>query len=220
MTDATIQDAEKPKTRRSMRDRISEELAERAMKAYEKHKIVSRTDTSIVLRKRAPDGKWSWEYQVEIVAGQLGFLMLTGDADTVVFARQNGTLRQRLSWIAPETSRSFGYLREKASIGLDDGTKLALSFEPALLDDLLDDLLDGLDPEGERDAKRIEEIKEVFESPPGVESDLYDFYDRLSDAGVDICDIGDALHMVSTRVFYAWAACRRAGQLLDALDEG
>lgn len=217
----TTQETTTPKVRRDVEAQIIEDVVGLALKAYEKHEIVSRTDTSIVMRKRDRDGKlWSREYEIEIVAGALGFLMLTGDADTVVFARHGGTLRQRLAWIAPDVGRSFSYLREKASIGMDDGTKLSLKFEPELVDDMLEDVLDGFDPKDEEDAKRIQEIKEVFESPPGHESDLYDFYERLSDAGFDTADWGESLHMVSPRVIYAWAACRRAGQLLDALDEG
>lgn len=198
-----------------------EHLVTLATNAFAKHEIRSRTETSVVIQRRNDDGSWSNYYAAEIVAGALSHLIVTGDIDTVVFARQSGSLRSRLGWIAPKAERdrivepSWRYLVEKATIGMTCNRKLSTEFAAELAEDLIADL--AQDAEAEGDDARAAALREV--DPPGDESELAAFMEALEAAGVsDVWEYWSSLHEVAPRVVYAWAACRKAAELIDAAD--
>lgn len=198
-------------------DAIEDSLKRDALDAFAKHEIASRTETSIVIRRRHEDGAWSSTYATEIVAGELGFLIITGDIPSVIFAVQGGSLRNRLSWIG--SGESFGYLREKASRGLSDSSdKLTKQFAPECIADMRESVLSSIDPE-ECSMHRAE-VTRVFESAVmNEESDIPELLEALQDYGVsDPWEFVGDLFTIDFRIFYAWAACRRALELLDAAE--
>lgn len=203
--------------RKRVRPALVEHLVTLATDAFARHEIRSRTETSIVIQRRNDDGSWSNHYATEIVAGALSHLIVTGDVDTVVFARQSGSLRARLGWIAPKAERgpSWRYLVEKASIGMTCNRKLATEFAPELAEDLIADLVQ--DAEANGDDALASKLREV--EPPGDESEIEAFISELGDAGIsDAWEYWNHLYEVSPRVVYAWAACRKAAELIDAAD--
>lgn len=206
----------KPARQSAHAERI-EHLVRLATDAFAEHEICSRTETSIVIRRRNSDGSWGSYYATEIVAGALAHLIVTGDVDTVVFARESGSLRSRLGWIAPKAERdpSWRYLVEKATIGMTCNRKLSTEFAAELAEDLIADL--AQDAEAEGDDTRVGALREI--DPPGDESEIGAFLEALEDAGIsDVWEYWNSLHEVAPRVVYAWAACRKAAELLDAAD--
>lgn len=188
-----------------------------ATNAFAHHQIRSRTETSVVIQRRLEDGSWSVSHAAEIVAGALSHLIVTGDIDTVVFARQSGSLRSRLGWIAPKAERdpSWRYLVEKATIGMTCNRKLSTEFATELAEDLIADL--AQDAEAEGDDARATELREI--DPPSDETEIGTFIEALGDAGIgDAWEYWSSLYSVAPRVVYAWAACRKAAELIDAAD--
>ena len=212
-------------TEKRARPALIEHLVTLATNAFAEHEIRSRTETSIVIQRRNSDGSWSNYYATEIVAGALAHLIVTGDVDTVVFARQSGSLRARLGWIAPMAERerdgewvvepSWRYLVEKATIGMTCDRKLSTEFAAELAEDLIADL--AQDAEAEGDDARAAALREI--DPPSDESEIGAFLEALEDAGIsDAWEYWSSLHEVAPRVVYAWAACRKAAELIDAAD--
>jgi len=199
-----------------------ERLVTLATNAFAEHEICSRTETSVVIRRRNSDGSWSNYYAAEIVAGALAHLIVTGDVDTVVFAQQSGSLRSRLGWIAPKgdtdkypsgRDANFDYLVEKASIGMSCSRKLSTTFAAELAKDLIADLVEG-DDCGDALAAKLREI-----DLPSDETEIGTFIEALGDAGIgDAWEYWSSLYSVAPRVVYAWAACRKAAELIDAAD--
>lgn len=186
-----------------------------AIESFARHEIRSLTETSVVIQRRREDGSWDSSYATEIVAGALSHLIVTGDIDTVVFARHDGSLRSRLGWVAPLSHRGadFGYLIEKASIGMSCNRKLATEFVPELAETLVGDLASQAEADGYSDvAVALREI-----DPPRDESEVGSFIDALSEAGIsDAWEYWSSVYAVDERVVNAWAACRRAAELIDA----
>ena len=210
-------------TREHVRPARIEHLVTLATAAFAKHEIRSLTETSIVIQQRNDDGSWTSHYATEIVAGALSHLIVTGDIDMVVFARQSGSLRSRLGWIAPKLrgdtdakkypSGRFDYLTEKATIGMTCNRKLATEFAAELAEDLIAELVEHAEADGETlRAFRLREIR-----LPSDESEIGAFLGALGDAGIsDAWEYGSWLYAVAPRVVYAWAACRKAAELIDA----
>lgn len=173
-------------TRERVRPALIEHLVTLATDAFAKHEIRERTETSVVIQRRNDDGSWSVSHATEIVAGALSHLIVTGDVDTVVFARESGSLRSRLGWIAPKAERdrivepSWRYLVEKATIGMTCDRKLSTEFAAELAEDLIADL--AQDAEAEGDDARAAALREI--DPPSDESEIGAFLEALEDAGI------------------------------------
>ena len=216
-TENTATQTEKP-TRERVRPALIGHLVTLATNAFAQHQIRSRTETSVIIQRRYEDGTWRSEYATEIVAGGLAHLIVTGDISTVVFARQSGSLRSRLGWIAPKAERdpSWRYLVEKATIGMSCNRKLSTEFAAELAEDLIADLIE--DAEAQDADARAARLREIA-LPGGDESELGSFMEALEDAGIsDVWEYWGHLYAVSPRVYYAWAACRKAAELIDAAD--
>jgi hypothetical protein len=219
--------ATKP-ARQSHRQARIEHLVTLATNAFAKHEICSLTETSIVIKRRLEDGSWSVSHATEIVAGALSHLIVTGDIDTVVFARQGGSLRARLGWIAPTIANAdvaakylsgrdadFDYLVEKATIGMSCGRKLATEFVAELAKDLIAELVE--DAENNGDVIRVAALRAIRLPADESEAETAVFIEALGDAGIsDAWEYASWLYAVSPRVVYAWAACRKAAELIDA----
>lgn len=221
----TSENATTKPVRPSIRAARIEHLVRLATSAFAKHEIRTLTETSIVIQRRNDDGSWTNHYATEIVAGALSHLIVTGDIDTVVFARQSGSLRSRLGWIAPKLGdadakypsgrdANFDYLTEKTAIGMTCSRRLATEFAAELADDLIAELTESAEAEGETlRALRLREIKH-----PGDESEIDAFINGLGDVGIsDAWEYASWLYAVAPRVVYAWAACRKAAELIDAV---
>lgn len=203
--------------RQNHRQARIEHLVRLATNAFAKHEIHSLTETSIVIQQRNDDGSWTSHYATEIVAGALSHLIVTGDIDTVVFARQGGTLRARLGWIAPKAERdpSWRYITEKATIGMTCNRKLSTEFAAELAEDLIADLVE--DAEAQDADVRAAKLREV--QLPSDESEVGTFLEALEDVGIsDVWEYWSHLYAVAPRVVYAWAACRKAAELIDAAE--
>lgn len=224
--------ATKP-ARQSHRQARIAHLVTLATNAFAKHEIRSLTETSIVIQGRNDDGKWTGFYATEIVAGALSHLIVTGDIDTVVFARQGGSLRARLGWVAPKLGgvdaeypsgrdANFGYLVEKASIGMSCNRKLAEEFDAELAEDLIAELVEDAENDADTDALTGDvalaaALREI--DLPSDESEIDTFINDLEDAGIsDAWEYESWLYAVAPRVVYAWAACRKAAELIDAAE--
>lgn len=198
-----------------MARKTEEDLIEDAMKTFAEHEIRSRTDMSVLICRRHADGGWTSDYAMEIVSGALGYLILTGDMDTVVFAYCKGSLREKLQWIGKDQP-SIGYITQKASIGMGD--RLARSFSPEVAAEIVEDQAQTMSADGENEVAAA--LREVIEFDlPEDEYSLRPFLEKLEEAGLsDVGELASSFYVTAPRVVYAWAACRRARQLLDAAD--
>jgi hypothetical protein len=192
-----------------------EHLKALALQTFAAHEITHRDERSVVLQKRYKDGAFRSEYAAEIVAGRFGYLIVTGDINTMVFGRQGGTLRARLGWIGGHDNIGY-YVRQKAVLGTD-AAEMVDRFVPELAADLRDHLLEDLDEGEPGDAAAAARIREAFESADPDDPDS--IIERLGEAG--LCDAWEYREWLTgprERVYFAWAACRRAAELIDAAD--
>lgn len=203
----------------SVERRLHEENVRSALRTYEKHRIKHLTETAVLIAIQREDGSWCSDYITEIVSGGLGYLILTGDCDTVVFARGTGSLKARLQWVAGnQHDPSIAYLAGKASLGLDDDRKLVQRFNPELISDFAEALVSSLSDDEESDSKLANDIEAVCRDyAPYDESDIDTLVSELECVGVhDVSEHLDYLYMVDRRVYLAWAACVRALELMEA----
>ena len=200
-----------------MARKTEEDLIEDAMKTFAEHEIRSRSDTSVLICRRHKDGGWTSDYAMEIVSGALGYLILTGDMDTVLFAYCKGSLREKLQWIGKDQP-SLGYISQKASIGMNESHRLARSFSPEVAAEIVEDQAQTMSADGEHEVAAA--LREAIEFDlPEDEYSLRPFLEKLEEAGLsDVGELASSFYVTAPRVVYAWAACRRARQLLDAAD--
>jgi hypothetical protein len=187
-----------------------ERLKREATDVFSEHEIRHRTEQSVVIMKRHPKGGWDSAYCAEILAGHFNFLTVVGDCQTVVFGGNSGPLRHRIAWIGGHTDVDY-YVRQKASIGLGFDVD---EFVPELVDDLKQALTEDVDP------TRAAELREAIDHAMSCEEEPANAIIReLGDANVsDAWEYHSYLVAPKVRIYYAWAACRRALELIDAAD--
>jgi hypothetical protein len=197
-------------TRVSAKYARDERLKREATETFAHHEIRHRTEQSVVIMKPHPKGGFSSDYCAEILAGHFNFLTVLGDCQTVVFYGHGGPLRSRIAWIGAHTDVSY-YVRQKASIGLGFDVD---EFVPELVDDLKHALTEDVD------AARAAELRAVIDHAMLCEEEPVNAIIReLGEANVsDAWEYHSLLVAPKARIYYAWAACRRALELLDAAD--
>lgn len=185
-------------------------LKHEATEAFRHHEIRHCTEQSVVIMRRHPKGGWDSVYAAEILAGHLHFLTVVGDCDTVVFGHHGGSLRARIAWIGGHTDVDY-YVRLKASIALGFDVD---EFDPELVEDLKHALTEDVD------TARAAELREVIDHARRCEEEPANAIIReLGDANVsDAWEYHSFLVAPKARIYYAWAACRRALELIDAAD--
>lgn len=188
----------------SYREQYAQELREYTAQCYAEHILKNSTENTWEIRN--PNG--SSVFYAEIAA--LGpYLVVVGDTDTVVF-RGSYTGIKLVSWLA--SSDSYGYLCEKASIGMS-GDDHVYEFDADAAREDLQELRETRAEDAGDDALDEEEedlFKELlggqYEHPQGLHQQLYD-------AGIT-----DEPHrvgrVISPRIYYAHAAVKRLWALL------
>lgn len=183
-------------------------LKEVAIDSFKNHVIFSRTENSVVIKSRDID-RFTNVFGTEIMCGHYHYLTVIGDCDTVVFGHHGGSLLERITWIGAGQDVSY-YVSQKARIGM---TLPLIDFVPEFVSELKNDLIEettecGRDPQHIIDAFDEAELH----IPESV-------IDALINAGyTDAWEYFESMHGPCTRIYYAWAACRRAYELLTAGD--
>lgn len=218
---------------------LLEELRAEAAEAFAEHVLYENDPVA---------GRWAIRrpgtgiYFAEMFAGRNGALYVGGDIDACIFsfgpALGGGPIDaghlELLRWIGECEDLGY-YVRQKAGIGLNDRGLLVDSFDAgAALHDLEDlrqrffedygvESLDELRAEGTpEEAERLErKLAAVNEAADRVqqEDDRQAVCQILYDAGIEPEDFSCLGMTISTRVVYAWAACRRTCELIRAAEE-
>lgn len=151
-------------------------------------------------------------HAAEIIALKNGRLFVGGDIDDCVFgyyrdpAPDKATaFYNRVHWIGdvPHVDR---YVTEKAMIGLTDGGRLTYEWSVGVVERELKCILE----EDDCTQAQRETIHELM--PMLHETEAYEVLISLRDADIDIASLFGLAP--SSRVVYAWAACRRLKELL------
>lgn len=200
-----------------------------AISTFKGHELIYRNDELGLwtIAKRYEDGNKSIrsEYYTEIYAGSWGHITVGGDIDYCVFGYYSdkrhkgaGHKHAMLKWLGCSTS--FGYIREKACIGLscsgmkdlsttndEDVALEKIDYEIKTLKDEID-----ADPDSRFYDAQIEAWREARALVTGEDLTRAEIHvcDNVQD-GWEFLPLGE---VTSSRVIYAWAAMRRACELL------
>ena len=204
----------------------TEKLRDDAIRAFKDHHLIEddRVNGKWFLARKYEDGSTRGDMATEIISLRNGRLFVGGDINDCVFAyfggHRDATPEQKnvgkVAWIG--NHEGFGYIQEKAGIGMTDNGKLTEVWEADIARLQIKAFLKDLEEEKE-DYSEIayEKKKEAFKEAIGLLEDgpevmgrhLYDSlgYDDME----SLFDIGQ---VISPRVMYAWAACRRLCELI------
>lgn len=148
-------------------------------------------------------------YRCEITLTPSGHLILTGDLDTVCWARFSGeSLERAITWIGREQFSM--YCSEKASIGM--GHKLEKYVPEIALMDVEDNIENARSDENEEAVEIWEEIREMItEYDENIEEIRQAIYDKTGDC--EAVDIGMA---PSPTLIWGWGYLRNVRRLLES----
>jgi len=194
----------------------------RAMKDFENHQIIldDKENGRWRIAKKTEDGGVEGFYATEIISLWGGRLFAGGDIDDCVFAYFSAAKNlsdvdfhlAKLAWIGQCTDVGY-YVAQKAAIGLSDSRKLTEEWDP----DIAIEQLREMSEDEDNPKKANEVILEAIEFCQNIGDEhllMNLLYETLGcENYTDI--IPESLGKVtSTRVIYAWAACRRLCQLV------
>lgn len=189
-----------------------------AIRAFRKHELIEGDENSRRWRiaRRYDDGSVMGQYASEVVSLWGGRLYAGGDISECVFAYYSDTNdghpehhRHKLCWIGRGQDVCY-YIHQKATIGIGCNGKLTSTWDDDVARHELQELLDDEDQEWSDEEREAIEYAQSLCSD-GEEWVIHHLYENIRDP----YDLPNNLgKVVSTRVIYAWAACRKVCQLL------
>lgn len=198
----------------------SEWVIKSAIRAFRNHELIEGDENSRRWRiaKKYDDGSIMGTYATEVISLWGGRIYAGGDIDDCVFAYYSGTKdddpgqnnhKDKLCWIGRCTDVLY-YVAQKAMIGLTDNGKLTETWVSDVAKTELRRILkeEGVGY-GEDEREAIEDAIPLCDD--SEEQVWVHLYQNLSDPYDIPADLGK---VVSARVIFAWAACRRVCQLL------
>ena len=202
----------------------TEKLRDDAIRAFKDHHLIEddRVNGKWFLARKYEDGSTRGDMATEIISLRNGRLFVGGDIDDCVFAyfggHRDATPEQKsvgkVAWIG--NHEGFGYIQEKAGIGMTDNGKITECWDGdvaiAQIKILMNDVA-GEDLSEAEFTKKMEVLEEAVDlCDDGGERLMRHLWDNLDgDEMESYYDIGQ---VISPRVMYAWAACRRLCELI------
>lgn len=206
-----------------MRDKYNKTMTKRAIKAFENHELITSNGDRWLIAKTYNGGVIQGQYATEIISLHNCRLFVGGDIEDVIFGYHSGKHLSKVSWVGNHKCVD-SYIVEKASIGMRDGGTLTLEYdEDAAKDDLKRILQDFEEELSSSDLQP--EIHETYLSDKYILTKALEnthnktrmkqyLYDDL-----EVTDITEELQNIgkvyASRLFYAWAACRKLCELLN-----
>ena len=188
-----------------------QQLLRQARRAFEKHVVRSSNETHgrWLLQRPYGDGKgWSSTFAVEILCLWGGQLFVGGDIDHVLFAyySDNQRPRSRVRWMGQ--CRDFGYyVAQKARSG--SGREITEEYDETDAKESLEHLYKTAQEENWEE-EILEDLKDVIDNMPSSREELIQALWHDGNIPHDVLGDMEPLGMVlSTRVYYAWAALER-----------
>jgi hypothetical protein len=194
---------------KSLGDRMTEDCAERARKAFATHVITARSGERWLIQRIHEDGRPESTFWVE-VAVLRGHLYVGGDIDTVVFKGGPMDPVARVRWMG-ESKSLTDYVAEKACSGLGS-RELVWSWDREVAADDLSRHIADMDEES-----RVGVDSFYLQEAVAAET-RDDFATRAADA-IDDPDaweyVGSFGELLDSRIIYAHAALARLCALLS-----
>lgn len=180
-------------------------IREDVIRLFSKHEITYRDSHTVVMHVPSRGS----EYSVELHASRLGYLVFTGDLQSVIFGRKfEKNIYNMISWIG-SCKGVDSYLVEKARTGGTVAEEYSEEAANSLIIDLKSDYA--------RDSKIWNDLERLRLSD--YINCEEDFIHELSLIIPDAWELASSTMVPCSRVWHAWAACRRALELLKTVKE-
>lgn len=205
-------------------DQYLDTMIAQAIQSFKDHRFAFRDDDGgrWCIAKPDAEGGFTGIMAAEIISTRFGALYVGADIDCCVFSHYNETNHidnqqnhvAKLRWIGCNKSVSY-YVRQKAMAGLSDGGKLVDGYNADVARYDLQQLIDTYthdDPESKLLGPLKEALSEWIDEGESMKQFLYD-------SGFESEELPEIGRVLRPRVVYAWAACKRACELIDGKGE-
>jgi hypothetical protein len=172
------------------------------------------------IARRHEDGTVKGDFATEIISLRRGKLFVGGDIPNCVFAHFGGNFDDsnyhiaKIAWIGRHKCVDV-YIREKAEIGMNDHNSV-MEYDAKVARDDLISIMSNLIEKHFEYTHRIKQIKRAFDSALYKADNEQEMLEVLhnNDPGLDLWEYNNIGIVTSSRVYFAWAACRRLCELL------